>query len=637
MAHGESARERLEPARNLDLREYIRGISRISSQVGRPWVPHALGLLALALLLARTVYAPPYVNSPPIRSDGEGYHAWTRAILNWDFRFCEWRGEGFISHIDEARGVCQNKYPPGLALLRLPVMAFLAERQPASPRTFTPAEHTASLMLGALALWLTAALLAWTTRLLRLPSLRSVAVVAFTVFGTGLFHYGTYDSAFTHVYSALFCALLIALTVREHVRWQLVPRSALLLSGFFLLSLRLTNIISVGFFCLAYLALTRRSWRAGLGRLAYLGAGCALAVLLQLVYNHYALGTLRTSSYGDERFIFERPMQGAVLLSYERGLITYTPLYALAAVAGLCHRRSRTLACLFCALCGAYIGLYGYWHSWMLGGGMGHRGFVELAPLLAVVLCIALGRASWPVAGPVLGTAAACAFVTLQLMSGYWLGTYPMGGATADDYWKHLQVGPSLATGGTLCRPSTCDWVDGAGCQKESAPALTRCWTGSWKVGACTGSGTCAPVVALSTVGPENGGMFVSAPPPDPHIKKHRPLVARVKTIGPWERYMVLPAGSNTRNICLRSLTSGLYVSAAVGGNDHGLLAASAKVPGPRESFTRVELQDGQLALRASDSLYVSAPSDRGVPQPLRASSQTVGAAERFVLVGATP
>lgn len=190
-------------------------------------------LVVLALVLGRMVSSGPYRNGPEIRSDGVGYHAWTRALLAGDFRFCEFlkQDRRMFSYQDAERGICQNKYPIGLALLRFPVMAFLVDDTPGAP-LISPAEHLAAGILGALALWLTAALCTWALALLGVSAMRANAVVLLVLFGTGLFHYGTYDGAFTHVYSALICALLCAFGVRELSGGRPVPYAATAVGSF---------------------------------------------------------------------------------------------------------------------------------------------------------------------------------------------------------------------------------------------------------------------------------------------------------------------------------------------------------------------------------------------------------------------
>ena len=195
----------------------------------RKW---AFLLLLTAILIPVTIF-PPY--SPAIRSDGVGYHMWTRAILERDLSFCKWSeapGMLLSSH-DVGRGVCRNIYPPGLALLRFPIMAPLVDLRPGAP-LISPAEHLASQILGAVALVLVCWSVMASSYLLGVPIwAANVAVLAFT-FGTGLFHYGTCDSCFTHIYSALGLSLLVWLWLRSRTKQQPAPWWAFGLICFFL-------------------------------------------------------------------------------------------------------------------------------------------------------------------------------------------------------------------------------------------------------------------------------------------------------------------------------------------------------------------------------------------------------------------
>jgi hypothetical protein len=132
-------------------------------------------LLPIAIAAVAVTVSPPYDNSPPIRSDGLGYYAWTQAIVEGNFNFCQWPSlvtvQALSAHNPRHPGRCQNKYPPGLALLRFPIMGPLAATQDASAQPDLPvsdAEERASLWLGAFALL--------TTSVLVLATLRKLAV-----------------------------------------------------------------------------------------------------------------------------------------------------------------------------------------------------------------------------------------------------------------------------------------------------------------------------------------------------------------------------------------------------------------------------------------------------------------------------
>jgi hypothetical protein len=397
--------------------------------------------LLLAALIAATVLQP-YRNKPPIRSDGVGYHIWTHALLGLDLRFCQLAeragAAGAISVRNPVSGVCQNKYPPGVALLRLPFMAPFAlgqlEADPGQP-LITRWEHRMSLALGAAALLLTALFCFWTLRRLAVSPGTAQWALFFAVLGTGLFHYGTYDSSFSHVYSAFLLAMLLWLllgrTDRTH-GWA--ARAALAVGALLLVLVRNTNVLLVGLAAVA--GASARGW--GWPSLPPLAAGTAAGVAIQLGYNALATGTLALSSYGAERFVWDRPMWASVLLSYERGLFTYYPVVAVALAAGLIVRETRRAALLLGALVVAVALLYGFWDSWYLGGGFGHRGFVELVPAVALLLGVALDRMSPRARRTTIVACLVATCATAQLMWGYWRRTLPFEHADGPLYWAHL-------------------------------------------------------------------------------------------------------------------------------------------------------------------------------------------------------
>jgi hypothetical protein len=402
-------------------------------------------VLLIAVLIPVTL-SP--AHSLAIRSDGVGYHLWTRAILERDLSFCKWSEESgmLISARDSVRSICRNSYPPGLALLRFPIMAPLVNLRTQSP-LISPAEHRASLICGAVALVLVCWLSIASGYLLGAPAwAANFAALAF-IFGTGLFHYGTSDSSFTHIYSALGFSMLVWLWLRGKGDGQSAPPWALTLVCFFLVAIRSTNLIPI-LLLLPVCGMPRRQadgsaqggWRAGLAALA----GAAFAASMQVAYNYYATGQLAFSTYGRSTFHFDQPMQWSVLFSYERGLFTYYPVLAVGLAAGLWARRTRWATLWLVGLIAVFVTMYGFWMSWFLGAGMGHRGFVELMPFASVIFAAALpdltrgGRAALMTLGAV------SAFVTLSIMCGYWGGTFPYVGGTQKVYWKHVAGNASL-------------------------------------------------------------------------------------------------------------------------------------------------------------------------------------------------
>jgi hypothetical protein len=397
----------------------------------------------------------PYPNGPSIRADGTGYHLWTRAILEHDLTFCRYRELetlGAIAARDVERNVCLNKYPPGLALLRFPAMAPLVDRSRGAP-LISEAEHHANATFSALALVLTAVLiLASAYRLGATPMRSNVAVLA-AVFGTGLFHYATYDGSFTHVYGALGVSLLVWLGL--HLRPLGLPSwlTSVLVGGvcFFLVSIRPMHVFIVATFALVYLG---QRWSAGaLLRFLWLdraliaaATGSLLAGGLQVGYIYWATGRVSLSSYGEEGFLLDRPMQAAVFFSYEKGLLVWYPVIALLVGAALIVRETRWAALMVIVLVLAYGTVYGFWYSWLLGSGFGHRGFVDLVPLTAIVGAVALSRLSRPAAVGSIAVMVLLAAGTVSLMLGYWRGTIPLHGTDLATFRDHLIGNESILT-----------------------------------------------------------------------------------------------------------------------------------------------------------------------------------------------
>lgn len=399
-------------------------------------VPY-LPTLAFASILFYVTVFQPYSNGPPIRSDGRGYHVWTYALKKWDFSLCEFEaiGETVRTAIP---GRCLDKWPPGVALLRFPVMAWFVDV--GNHQSISAGEHWVSLVFGAV---LTLAIYGIGLTVLRrfgLDALEAQAVLFALFFGTGLFHYGTYDSSFSHVYSAFGSAVLTWQWSRmAGRRGDVTGRWDPWLVGavaFFMILFRNTNALILLFFGVL-VARTGDTRRRQI--LTALVIGATAAETIQLSYNYYASGHFSLTSYLNESFVWDRPMFRSVLFSYERGLFTYYPIVLLVLALGLVRRPARMFTAALIGLVLVYAALYGFWHSWFLGGGFGHRGFVELVPWMIPAVGLALADVDdRAVRKPLLLVAGLMLFVPLQVMLGYWRGSFPFENVPEPVYWAHL-------------------------------------------------------------------------------------------------------------------------------------------------------------------------------------------------------
>jgi hypothetical protein len=362
--------------------------------------------------------------------------------MEGDLSFHKYANQPGIYLCNPERQIYQNTYPPGVALIRFPVMVWLVNLTPGAP-LIGPGEHWASLVISALVLVAVCILCLATCHLLGVDSASSHISLLATVFGTGLFHYASYDGFMSHIYSALGVALLVFVGVRAIVlKRGALPFVPIILITFLMILVRNTNLLLLIGLLLAYLAARKRVGilkpRPALHDLAGWCAGIGAATIIQLAYNYHANGHITWSSYGGQEFLWHRPEQLSVLFSYERGLFSYYPLIALILALGWLIRRTRLAAAYWSALLLAYTMLYGFWWSWMLGGGFGHRGFIELMPIGTVVFAVSLSEmpVGWRRAATLV--ASVCAVLTLQFMVGYWRGSLPFEGTTAACYWMHV-------------------------------------------------------------------------------------------------------------------------------------------------------------------------------------------------------
>jgi hypothetical protein len=338
-----------------------------------------------------------------------------------------------------------NAHPIGVAIFQAPffVAAHLLTRWTnLSPDGFTLYYQHAAGLSGVF--WAIAGLVVLRDLLRRHFSDAVTAATLFTLLlGTNLFHYATYDSSYSHVYSFFLFACFLNLTDR----WYELPsrrRSILigLVAGlivlvrhtnvFFLLMFPLYGATNPASLASNWLRLTSQ-WRE---MLVMMIVACAV-VAPQLVLYYQATGRFFVSSYGSLGFNFAAPRIFGVLLSVQKGVFFWSPLL-LAALAGLLFsaglaRRVRVAGLLF-LIANTY--LIASWWDWQFGGSYGHRGFVDMLPLFAIGLAAFF---QWAVASATRRSAitvvvtVAIALSVVQMIQ-YWNHVIPMSDTTWEQY-----------------------------------------------------------------------------------------------------------------------------------------------------------------------------------------------------------
>ena len=396
--------------------------------------------------------APPA--DPPIRSDGFGYHLWLRAMARGRLDFCNERARPkWYSHLDiavtppsPATGRCAVVYPPGVALTKAPLLLPWVERRAAKDPGPIEQAVTSGLPIVLIGLILQA----------HLGLLESAAVdpraalfaAALATFGTGLFHYASFDAGFSHIYSAFWAMMLLAAA-------RLRRRACVVACASMLVLTRNTNVLLLPL--VAVLTVWLDGVRTGtdapplrrtLATAAGLGLGALPGVLMQLALNAWFEGRLAFSSYWAAAGTFAPSLDHVlpILCSYERGIVTYYPALPVMVGATIAAPATRAVGAAIVATLLGYVALYSSWSSWTLGQGFGHRGFVEIVPLVALPCAVALDRiARRPVVAGVSAVLGAGAIVWCTfLMTAYWMHAIPFGGTTPGQYWDAV-IGAHLS------------------------------------------------------------------------------------------------------------------------------------------------------------------------------------------------
>lgn len=413
------------------------------------------GLFGLSLIFQLLIYTA-ITSKPVIRSDGVGYHAYLPAALADRDLSLETLGhrefpEGIPSWTGMHPGPRGHviKYPLGVALLQAPffVGAQLVAAIIGSESSYAAPYQIATAVAGAwyfgwgcLFVWLL--LRRWFE-----PGVSALALLL-TIFGTNLLHYGTYDAAFSHVYS-FFLAAALLVSCRQIYgaginRWLATG----LLAGLTIVT-RPTNIVFLVFVAADWMAdagSVPESWRR-LGTRGREIAGAALAAFapigLQMAYWKAATGSWVFYSYGREGFDFFHPEIVRVLFSFEKGWFVYLPLTLLAVIGWIVARGRLPYTGVILPFAGVNLWIIASWHDWGYGGSFSMRPLMEASPLVALGVAGLLWRA-WPSAWArpsCLVVGVLCATYTGILMLGYWVRALPYIGATGHDIVHCLTFG----------------------------------------------------------------------------------------------------------------------------------------------------------------------------------------------------
>jgi hypothetical protein len=405
------------------------------------------------------IYGSHLAEGEPIRSDAVGYYIYLPAvILDHDVTLERTAERSFAGHTPDMSGVRRvpprgrylDKYPVGEAIMLVPFFAFgdaTARAAGARANGFTrPYQYTAAaggLVYALCGIWMLGVLL------LRWFSRVTVGVtLAAITFGTGLFHYATYDAVYSHAFSFFLVAAILWLALSAYEAPRLATAVALGLATGLLVAVRPTNAVILVFVALVGVASRqdaldriRTSWRRR--RLFALGVAAFVVPLLpQVGYWHTITGKFYVYAYGDEHLDLLRPHLFDVAFSVRKGLFFWAPVLLLAVV-GLPFLRRRAPDVFVPAV--AYLAVTAWviasWSTWWYGESLGQRAFVETLPVFALGLAALIESCRGRMARPAL----VCLVSGLTLlgvhnMLAYWQHRIPFDRTTWHAYVRSFDV-----------------------------------------------------------------------------------------------------------------------------------------------------------------------------------------------------
>ena len=398
----------------------------------------SVALVAITAYLGYVLFYRHYVDPhvfPPVRSDGLGYYTYLPAYLIENdpnfHRFVAEHLHGLPAlgnlRLDPSTGNYLDQYPIGEAIMLLP---FFLVGHAAAILTGRHADGFSGLEQAVVGLggvtYMVLGLLVLSLSLRRYFSPWVTALTLLTmVFGTNLFHYGTADSMTSHAFSFCLVAILIELTHRWYARPSAGMSLALGLVTAMIVMVRQVNVeylLLIPLFAVASpraIAERLSFWRENLSGIVIVVTTFLVGLVPQLWAWHLATGHWITYSY-QYHFNFFSPEILATLFSFfPHGAYPWSPALLLATAGFIpLWRQARPLFLPVVVISCLVLYTIASWQFWFYGGGYGHRGFVDLYPLLAFALASLYSVLSSLWSRTLVGGLAltACILVTVQML-----------------------------------------------------------------------------------------------------------------------------------------------------------------------------------------------------------------------------
>lgn len=368
-------------------------------------------LVWILLFLLASFFSVYYIysnglNNPPVRSDGYGYYAYLSSVFidhNLSFNTAIINlptpdKNAYGLHYIESTGHYLDKYTIGTAILQIPT--FLAAHLFAnifnySPNGYSLPYQMANIFSGIMYCILGMYFLYRTLRIFFEKEVVLFTTIAF-LFGTSLFHYATYDSSFSHIYSFFLISLFSFIIFTKNQDLNITFIMLGVTFGLIVIT-RIPNAILL-ILCLVLL-LPYIKWSknkkykidANLNKNFFykimLFILTALIIIsIQLFYWYYATGSIFINSYQGEGFNFLHPELINYLFSVRKGLFFWSPilLFSIFGIFILMYKKQYYIALPVLIIFSIHTYLCSSWWSWYFGGSFGNRPIVDILPILAL-------------------------------------------------------------------------------------------------------------------------------------------------------------------------------------------------------------------------------------------------------------
>ena len=317
----------------------------------------------------------------------------------WDWKKKYSNAADVYDYRENYEGVLINKYYCGTALVCSPffltahwLSGFYGFDQDGYSYLYMIFLTLAAVFYGAVGLF-------YISRLLALNEINEV-LISFTLvailFGSNLFYYTAGELGMSHVYSFAFVSAFLyyaSMWFRNNK-----PKSFIIMSVLFGLIVLIRPVNAIIIFVLPFIAGSQsnlfKSIQGFLKEKITLLISFLVFMLIisiQLIIYKIQTGSFFVYSYQEEGFNFTNPQIFNFLFSYQKGLFLYTPLF-LVALFGLLqiYQASKFKFFSIVSFLAFVIYIMHSWWCWFYGGSFSTRVFVEILPLFALLLGIAL-------------------------------------------------------------------------------------------------------------------------------------------------------------------------------------------------------------------------------------------------------